>query len=109
MHGDVLHVQYHLARLCGLFIDLKLDIAADHHAGGLLLGGVLDIHGSHILALAQDGAAVGDRHDLVELVGNKEDGLASFLNPRMISISSSISCGVSTAVGSSKMRISLSR
>ena len=35
--------------------------------------------------------------------------LPSFLNPRMISISSSISCGVSTAVGSSKIRISLSR
>ena len=35
--------------------------------------------------------------------------LPSFLNPRMISISSSISCGVRTAVGSSKIRISLSR
>ena len=39
----------------------------------------------------------------------KRMDLPSFLNPRMISISSSISCGVSTAVGSSKMRISLSR
>ena len=43
--------------LGGLFIDLKLDIAADHHAGKLLLGGVLDVHGAHVLALAQDGAA----------------------------------------------------
>ena len=81
LHGDVFHVQYHLARLCGLFIDLKLDITADHHAGELLLGGVLDIHSSHILALAQDGAAVGDRHDLVELVGDEEDGLALLLEP----------------------------
>ena len=35
--------------------------------------------------------------------------LPSFVSPRMICMSSSISCGVSTAVGSSKMRISLSR
>ena len=39
----------------------------------------------------------------------KRMDLPSAANERMISISSSISCGVSTAVGSSRMRISLSR
>ena len=79
--GDALHVQHDLARVGGLFIDLKLDIAADHHAGKLFLGGVLDVHGAHVLALAQDGAAVSDRHDLVELVGDEKDGLALLLEP----------------------------
>ena len=41
-------------------------------------------------------------------VMNRMD-LPSRAKPRMISISSSISCGVSTAVGSSRIRISLSR
>ena len=79
--GDILHVQHDIARVSGLFIDLKLDVTADHHAGKLFLGGVLDVHGTHILALAQDGAAVGDRHDLVELVGDEKDGLALLLEP----------------------------
>ena len=39
----------------------------------------------------------------------KRIDLPSFLRLRIICISSSISCGVSTAVGSSKIRISLSR
>ena len=81
VHSNVLHVQHDLAGGCGLFFDLKLDIAADHHAGKLFLGGVLDVHGTHILALAQNAAAVCNGHDLVQLVGDEEDGLALLLEP----------------------------
>ena len=81
VHGHVLHVQHHLAGVGRLFLDLKLDITAHHHAGKLFLGGVLDLHSAHILALAQNGAAVCHRHDLVELVGDEEDGFALFLEP----------------------------
>ena len=54
----------------------EFDIAADHHAGKLRLVGLGDVDGADVLALAQDGAAVSDRHDLVELMGNEEDGLS---------------------------------
>ena len=59
-------------------MDGKFHIAADHHAGKLFLRRVLDVHGADVLALAQDSAAVRHGHDLVELVGDEEDGL-SFL------------------------------
>ena len=75
-HGHVLHIQHHVAGLAGLFLHMEADAAAHHHGGQLLDGGVLGLHGADVLALAQDGAAVGHGHDLVELVGDEEDGLA---------------------------------
>ena len=81
VHGNVFHIQHHPAGVCGLFVHLQLHITANHHAGKLFLGGVLDVHGAHILALAQNSAAVCHRHDLVELVGNEQDGLAFLLEP----------------------------
>ena len=70
------HVQHHVAGGAGLLLHMEIDIAAHHHGGQLLHGGVLRLHGAHILALAQHGAAVGHGHDLVELVGDEQDGLA---------------------------------
>ena len=81
VHGNILHIQHHLTGGGGLFVHLQLNIAADHHAGKLFLGGVLDVHSAHILALAQDRAAVCHCHDLVELVGDEEDGFALLLEP----------------------------
>ena len=75
-HGHVLHVQHHLAGLAGLFLHMEIDVTAHHHGGQLLDGGVLGLYGADVLALAQDGAAVGHGHDLVELVGDEKDGLA---------------------------------
>jgi len=75
-HGHVLHIQDDVAGHLFILMDDKLNIAADHHAGQLFLGGVADVHGADALALAQDGAAVGHGHDLVELVGYEQDGLA---------------------------------
>ena len=81
VHGDIFHIQHHPAGVCGLFVHLQLHIAAHHHAGKLFLGGILDVHGTHALALAQNCAAVCHSHDLVELVGNEQDGLALLLEP----------------------------
>ena len=81
VHGHVLHVQHHGTGLCRLLFHLQLHITAHHHAGKFFLGGVLDVHGAHVLALAQHGAAVGHGHDLVQLVGNEQDGLAFLLEP----------------------------
>ena len=64
---------------CGLGLvlrDLELHGAADHHVGKLLLGGILRVDRADVLALAQNAHTVGDLHDLVELVGDEEDGFA---------------------------------
>ena len=66
-----------LARGLGLVLgDLKLHGAADHHVGKLLLGGLACVDGADVLTLAQNAHAVGDLHDLVELMGDEENGLA---------------------------------
>ena len=70
------HFQDGLARLAGGLVDGKLHVAADHHAGQFLFGGVGNIHGTDAAALLQDGAAVGNRHDLIQLVGDEQDALA---------------------------------
>ena len=75
-HDEVLDLQDRLADLAGLLIDGKLHVAANHHLGQFLFRGVLDVNGADIPALAQDRAAVRDRHDLVELVGDEQDALA---------------------------------
>ena len=75
-HRHALHAQDGFAGLGGLFVHHKLNIAANHHAGKLFLAAVGNIHGADILALAQNRAAVRHGHDLVQLVGNKQDALA---------------------------------
>ena len=72
---EVLHLEHDLARRSGLFLHVEVDVAADHHGGQRLGRGVLGFDRADVLALAQDGAAVGDGHDLVELVGDEEDAL----------------------------------
>ena len=75
-HRHALHAQDGFAGLGGLFVHHKLNIAANHHAGKLFLAAVGNIHGADILALAQNRTAVRHGHDLVQLVGNKQDALA---------------------------------
>ncbi len=60
-------------------------------------------------AAAQDRDAVGHRHDLVELVRDEDDGLALGRHPPHGANSRSASCGVRTAVGSSRIRTRASR
>ena len=52
---------------------------------------------------------VSDLQDLVELVGDEDDRRAAGGEHRMMPNSSSVSCGVSTALGSSSTRMSLFR
>ena len=76
--GDVqvLHLQHRLGGMGLALLHLQLHRTADHHAAQLGLAGVLGLHGAHVPALAQHGHAVGDLHDLVELVGDEQDALA---------------------------------
>ena len=60
--------------------------------------------GGH-LAAAHDRDPVGDGEDLAELVADEHDAAPSAVIARRVRNSSSISCGASTAVGSSMIRI----
>ena len=57
---------------CAL-LDAKHDIASDHHAGEALLVARARRRLAHHPAVAHDGDPVGERHDLVELVGDDDD------------------------------------
>ena len=74
--GHVLDVEHDLAGLTGGLFHMEIDAAADHHGRQLLHRGVLRLDGADVLTLAQNRAAVRDGHDLRELVGDEEDGLA---------------------------------
>ena len=74
--GHVFNVQDDVLRLGRLFDDLELNGAADHHVRQLLLVGVLRVDGADVAALAQNGHAVRNGHDLIELVGDEEDAFA---------------------------------
>ena len=70
------YVQDHFSRLCRFFGNLQLDWATYHHVGQRLLIRVLCFYSANILSLSQHGDTIGDRHDLVELMRDKEDRLS---------------------------------
>ncbi len=73
---EVADRQHDLAGIGLALLNAQQDAAANHQLGQLLdrcLGGLA---GRHHLAAAHDGDRVGDRHDLAQLVGDQDDGLA---------------------------------
>ena len=77
--GQILHVQNDLPGLFGLLVGHKLHVPAHHQLGHFLHAGGSHVHGAHVLALPQDAAPVRHGLDLRQLVGDKQDGLAFFL------------------------------
>ena len=75
-----------------------------------LLGRACGGHGLDLLAAPEHGDPVGDLEHLVQLVADEDDRLA-LRRVRLLTIanSSCASCGVSTAVGSSRTRMSAPR
>ena len=71
----MLHIQHHLpgGPLC--LVHLQLHIPAHHEPGHLLHRGGGHIHGTHVLALAQNGAPVGHGLNFRQLVGDEQDAL----------------------------------
>ena len=77
--GQGFQPQYFLALLLLPGQDLHPDLMA-HHVGGQLAGiGVADQIGGHHAAVTQNGKAVADLHDLVELVADEHDAHALLL------------------------------
>ena len=79
VHVQVAHLHGHIALGGGTVIVLHhgLALAADHQLSQLGDGGVLRLTGSGQLAVAQDGDGVGRGDDLVQTVGDEDDGDAA--------------------------------
>ena len=75
-HCHMFNLQNRFSRLCFLLVYAEAYISAYHHSGKLFLGGICNLNRSYAFSLAQDGTSVCHLHDLVELMGDKEDGLA---------------------------------
>ena len=75
-HGHTLHHQDGILGLGGLLVDCELHVPAHHHAGQLFTAGLGDVHRADVFALPQDRAAVRHGHDLIQLVGDEQDGFA---------------------------------
>ena len=72
---QMLHGEERLTDCLGGMAALKTVFTAHHHAGQLLHGGFVLIHAADELAVPENGAPVGNLHDLIELVGNDDDAL----------------------------------
>ena len=77
-HRQPLHMEHRLLGLSRGLDHLQLHRAPHHHVGKGLLIRVLGLHRTDIFSLAQDGDPVRHGHDLIELVGDEENGLALF-------------------------------
>ena len=98
------------AGMGGALVDLQDHLAADHRVGEFRRRGLGGIEGRDHLAAPHHRDAVGQAHDLAQLVGDEDDRLVlAACSTRSISNSWSASAGVSTAVGSSSTRISAPR
>ena len=73
------HLKHRRRGLGLVLLNGEDNVPAHHEAGNLLLGGVSGVVDAHGPAAPQDGHAVRDLLDLLELVGNEDDGVALFL------------------------------
>ena len=77
--GDMVELQHDLVPDMGIVPPLQHQVAPHHQAGDLLRRGVESLYRIHHLAGAQHGDAVAEGHDLLELVGDDDDGLPQLL------------------------------
>ena len=78
---DVFHVPYaqdFIRRLRFFFFHFQDNITADHQPGDLLRRNTRRLINTHGPAAAKDGHAVRDIHDLIQLMRNKDKGIALF-------------------------------
>ena len=74
--GDILQRQARDRILIARTVDVERDRVADHHVGQRLRVSLARVDRADVLALAQHRDLVRQRHDLVQLVGDDDDGLA---------------------------------
>ena len=75
-NGQILYTEHDLTGFGGLLAHFQLNGTAHHHVGQGLLVRILSLHSTDILTLTQNGHAVGYRHDLIQLMGDEQNGFA---------------------------------
>ena len=78
-HRQVFDRKLDLARIGLALFDPQQHAASHHQLGQFLDRGFPGFARRHHLAAAHNGHLVGDRHDLAQLVGDEDDGLALIL------------------------------
>ena len=76
---DVFHIAHakdRIGRPGFVLLHVQNDVAPDHQPGDILLCDITRVVNAHGAAISHDGQPVGDLHDLVQLVGNEDDGIA---------------------------------
>ena len=74
-HHEVARLERDPARMRGALVDLQDDLAPDHRVGELRRRGLGGIEGRDHLAAPHHRHAVGQAHDLAQLVGDEDDRL----------------------------------
>ena len=82
---------------------LEDDLSANHTAGDLVAGCLARGHRRKIAAISHHRDAVRDGEHLPQFVRDEDDRMPGRANSRKVARGWSASCGVSTAVGSSKI------
>ena len=109
-HGEVARLQHDCAGMRGPFVDLQDDLAPDHRVGEFGRRGLRGLERRDDFAAPHHRDAVGQAHDLAQLVGDEDDRLVLRLqHPQHRRTAGRLRTGVSTAVGSSSTRISAPR
>ena len=75
-HTQILYLQHHVRGLSRLFLYSEFHVPSHHHTGQLGTVTILHVHRAHILALTQNGTAVSHCHDLIQLMGDKQNGFS---------------------------------
>ena len=75
-HAQILYLQHHVCGLSRLLLHGKFHVPSHHHAGQLGTVTVFYVHRAHILALTQNGTAIGHRHNLIQFMSDKQNGFS---------------------------------
>ena len=76
---DVFHIAHakdRIGRSGFVLLHVQNNVAPDHQPGDIFFCHVARVVNAHGAAVSHDGQPIGDFHDLVELVGNEDDGIA---------------------------------
>ncbi len=75
-HQQVFHTQHHFSRLGRCLVHREDHLAAYHHGRQRCLGRLIGCCRAHHVPVTQHRDAVGDGENLLEFVGDEDDGLA---------------------------------
>ena len=78
-HHQILYLNQGLTRLGGILFHIQYHIPSHHQPGNILFRNSLNIMYAHGGPPADNGDPVADLLDLLQLMGNEDDGIAMIL------------------------------